>query len=544
MKRARFVLAVLLVAAVGVALRTWPLWHSPLPFNPDGIIYAGDVATAHARGTLPLGRMAVDDLQFTAFLTVLSRVTGQPARFIAQPTIAVVGTLPAVLVVAAARRFGIRYGASWARAAGVLAAGLLAVEGLYLHRSMPVDEQTLGLFFVPLGVYALARAGSDRRWLVPLGFLLVALPPTHNLDSTIMGVLLLATTVLFVARGVRTRVAGLLVGGTLLYWLYLVGYTIGVAQFTPARVIQSARITDIPGLFVAWLLLAAFATTWLVMQETRTQRSLLVVGFSSLFALLGVNALVPVFPGLPATNIVILVGVSCLIIPVLAAAYGAPIATSTRFGVPFMAQLAAVFAFVGLTLTAALTPEYLNTLYRAQTFAHFPALAFAALGVVAVAQARGWRPTDAGTHALVALVLVAAVASVPVAYGGLDVLAYKGVTTEAEFEASGFAVEHVPGSWAGDDHLTRITGYYGPNQSYSVLPVHAWMHDGAPPPTCPVLSQQSWTTTGAQFYPRSPVAVPESAYASFVRDRQVVYASGGSDTLILSTPQHAGDHGC
>lgn len=543
MKRTRFVLATLLVIAVGIALRSWPLLHSPLPFNPDGIKFAGDVSLALKDGVLPLGRMAVDDFQFTAFLTVLSQVTGRQALYVAQPTIAVVGTLPVLIAIAAGRWFGTRFGSDWARVAGVLAGALLAVEGIYLHRSMPVDEQTLGLFLVPLGAYAVARTWTDRRWLIVLVTVLVVLPPTHNLDSSIMGVMLVTAAVFYVAYGATIRAVAVVTAGTVLYWLYLVGYMYGVAATTPAEIIQSARITDVPGLFLAWMLLAAFVGAWFVTKRRRTQRLLVVAGFGSWVALLAVNSVVPVFPGLPTTNSLILIGATLLVVPMLAAAYGAPVITRARYGVPFSALIAAVFGFVGLTLTAALTADYLNTLYRATTFVHLPTLTFAAIGLVALAHRRTWSVTGPWTIVLTTAIVVTAAASIPVAYSGLDALTYKGVTTEGEFEASSFAVEYVHEPWASDDHLTRITQYYGPNQSNSDLPVYSWMQNG-PPPTCPVLSQESWTTTGAQFYPKSPVGVSGTVYDSFVERRHVVYSSGASDTITLSIPREVGRNGC
>jgi len=531
-----FYLALALAVTAGVALRLWPLTQSPLPFNPDGIVYAGHVDAALARGSLPLGRLAVDELQFTAFLAVLELVTGNPARYVAQPAIAVVGVLPVVVVAAATRAVASGRG-GWARPASALAALLLAIEGLYLHRSMAVDEQTLGLFLVPLAAYSLARARQDHRWLVALAAVLLALPATHNLDSVVLGLVLVASAAFALARGATLASALALGGGAVAYWLYLAGFTLGVAELTPATVVQSARLTEIPGLLVAWLVLASLAGAWFLNRRARTQRLVLFGVFGAWFALLGANAVVPIFPEMPATNPRILVGVSVLVVPAAVAAYGVPVATRRDLALPFVALVAAVGAFVGVSLTASLTPEYLNTVYRAQTFVHLPVLLFAALGVAALATRFGLARTSPAVVVLCAVLLVTAAASIPVAYGGLGVVPYEGVTTEAEFAASSFAVERVPGEWASDDHLSRITRYYGPNASYTVLPVYAWLTTGAGPPSCPVLSQRSWTTTGAQFYPKAPATAGESAYRTLRDDRHVVYAAGGPDTLILSTPQ-------
>jgi hypothetical protein len=543
MNRRRFVLGVSLALLVGVALRLWPLLHSPLPFNPDGIVYAGKVATAIDTGHLPLSEMAVDELQFTSFLLVLQLITGEASLYIAQPTIAIIGVLPVFVVLAAGRRLSTA-DPSWSRAVAVLAAGLLAVEGLYLHRSMAVDEQTLGLFFVPLGAFALARARQNQRWLVPLLCVLVVLPATHNLDSTIIAFLFLGSSIFYIARGGTLGGSLNWVLGALAYGLYLIGFSLGMARFTPAEIVQGARLTQIPGLLFAWLIVAVFVSAWFINRHPRTQRLTLFAVFGAWFAVLSVNAVVPVFPEMPTTNATILTGVALLLVPVAVASYGVPRGTRTAWGRTFFAQTTAVAAFIGIALTAALTPEYLNTIYRAQTFAHLPVLLFTALGVFAIGTRFDWQPSARPVRVLCVLLVVTAAASIPVAYSGLDAIPYKGVTSEAEFEAGTFTAEHVPGAWASDDHLTRITRYRQPPHAFSVLPVYSWLAGKAPPPSCPVLSQRSWTTTGGQFYPKAPAAISSHEYEETVETRNVVYVAGRPDTLILSTPQSPGDAGC
>lgn len=158
--RRRLALSLAAVVAIAVALRAGPLWQSPLPFNPDGIIHAAHAQTTVATGELPLATLATDDLVFTAFLATVAQVLDVPPMLVAQPVIAVVGALPVLVAAAIARRIVRRVGWSPSRAAfvAVLAAGLLAIEGVNLHRTMPVDEQTLGLLFVPLVVLAAAIA--------------------------------------------------------------------------------------------------------------------------------------------------------------------------------------------------------------------------------------------------------------------------------------------------------------------------------------------------------------------------------------------------
>ncbi|MFB6104744.1 MAG: hypothetical protein ABEJ57_06655, partial [Halobacteriaceae archaeon] len=191
-------LAVLAILAVGTALRMGPLYRSPLPFNPDGVIYAGLTAHTLATDVLPLGQMAVDSLAFTSFLAVLAQITGATPLSIAQPAIAIVGTATALLAVAITHRLARQAGWPTHRAwqAALLAGAILAVEGLYLHRSMPVDEQTAGLLVAPLAVYAIARTRTDTRYALVAAPALAVLPVLHNLDTVVTAIALLVVAAL------------------------------------------------------------------------------------------------------------------------------------------------------------------------------------------------------------------------------------------------------------------------------------------------------------------------------------------------------------
>jgi hypothetical protein len=546
-RRGRFLLVVLVTVAIGVMLRTLTLYVSPLPFNPDGVVYAGHVRDAGAAGHLPLANLEPDALHFTAFLAVITEVTGVEALSHAQGVVAVVGTLPALFLASVGRRLGVAVGldASRARFVGGLAGLTLAVEGLYLHRSIPVDEQTVGLFLVPLALVAVAYAGTrDRRWWVVAVASLVALPAVHNLDAFVaaLALTLLAVVATQASRLGAPRTYVALAAG---YWVWFVAYTIGVKAFTPATVIQQSRLTDVPDLVLAWLVLVAVGLVWYVGQRARVKRALLSTVLCAWFVVLGVNAVTPVFPGLPGTNPTILYGIAPLVVLVGLFAVAVPRAADVATGRVLVTLVAGIAVVVGVSLTAALTAEYLNTLYRVQTFAHFPVVGIAALGggllVMWGARDVEWVSPRGLAGVLVCVVLVASVASIPIAYGGLDVLPYKGVTTPAELKSSGFAGQHVEGAWTSDDHLVRI-GRYHRSAGGSVGPTYAFLTGGGAP-GCPMLSQDSWTTVGGQLYPRDPAVVSPTRYAQLGTERHVVYASGVTDRIALTVPRGTGT-GC
>lgn len=539
-RRTRWVIAVVAITAVAVALRYGPLYRSPLPFNPDGVIAARLAEDTVGNGRFPLARMAVDDLGFVGFLAIVGAVTGLDVLYVAQPVSGLVGAGPVLLVIPITARLARTHG--WSprrvRSASLLAGGLLAVEGLYLHRSMPTDEQTLGLLLVPVAVIAVWRAvrRGRRRWAYVAIPVLLVLPPVHNLDSVVLG---LALTVLVVlgatAATSRRAVAGLFIACGL-FWLYTFGYFHAVEALTPATIIQADRLTAIPGLFLAWIVLAALAARWFATLRTRAQRSLLLAVFGFMFLTVFVNAVEPVFPGTPTTAWLLLLLLAPLVLIAWLAAWATPLASRLDTDGPVVLGLAASpLALVGVSLTAALTPEYLATAYRAQTFLHFSVVILAGLGTVYVLDGPlpAKRPTLRAVT--VALVLFSAAASIPVAFAGLELLPYKGVTTPAELGAAGFGATYAAGPWAADDHIARISPYHQANTEARRGPAYTWLA-GGPAPYCLLVSQRSWTTSGAQFYPEPPVAIAPTTYRALLERRHVVYGAASRDPLAGSLP--------
>jgi hypothetical protein len=578
----------MLVVLIGVALRSLPLFASPLPFNPDGVLAAGWTRSALATGELPLATIAVDDLSFTAFLAILSDVTGVRPLFVAQPVIAVIGALPVLLAVTIGRRLGIAHGFDRraARRAGLFGGMLLAVEGLYLHRSMPVEDQTLGLFVVPLGLIAIYRGYrlQSRPWYVAAGVLLVSVPPLHNLDTVVAvtGLILLAV----VARATSSRRVTPLAVGAAGFAVVAVGYYLVTAALTPAEIVQSARLADFPGLFAAWIVLMGLLLAWVVRSDSRSQRGLILGVLGSWFLLLIANAVQSVFPGTPSTPPRLTYGLLPLILPVVLAAWVAPGWSDPEADGPVLWGLfGGVVVLVGFSLTAALTPEFVGTVYRTQTFLHFPIMASAGVGTVLLVRRltgspvrrsfegldgignvirhsprSGSTPRERSgtgrigptarrlvTVVVLALVVGSVVVSIPIAFGGLEVLPYKGVTTPTELSAAGFAATHANGSWAGDDHIVRIAPYHGAKGSVvagSRGPVYRWLHDGGEPPRCLTVGQRSWTTTGAQFYPAPPERLDRTQYDRTTARRHVVYATTSTDPIVATLPRKGSVRSC
>lgn len=542
--RRRFALALAAVLSIGVALRALPLWQSPLPFNPDGIIHARNAEITVRTGEIPLAMDGVfaDDLAFASFLATLELLTGVGSLRVSQPVIAVVGTIPALLAVVLARRFGRELG--WSRrsirAAGLLAGALLAFEGMYLYRSMPVDEQTAGLVVVPLAVLAVVYGlwTDDRRWLVVAIPLLVSIPPLHNLESVLVGLSLAALAGHAAVTPGRRRTTAVAAGALAVgFWVFLAAYNTGVESFTPTGATQNERVTERPGLLLAWVVFAVTGVAWFGRMRDRTQRVVLLAPFLVLFGLLSVNATIPVFPGLSETPLSFLLPTLALVLPVVVACWGYPVAARPSASRAVLVGLfAGPLTMLGFVLSADLTPVYFATGTRTHWFLHLPVMGLAAAGAVVVFRERlpGRKPARV---ALAGVLVCSVVVSVPIAFGGLSVYSYQGVTTPGEFSASTFAHERVPGTWASDDHLVRISQYHPPNGSGTTAPVYSWVHDpDAPPPDCAVVTKDSWSTVGAQFYPRPPASLDRGRLDGLDRTHDRVYHGGSTDGIRLFRP--------
>ncbi len=541
MNRRQFRVGVLAVALVGLAARLGPLYWSPLPFNPDGIGYAGRAESVLATGGMP-PELATDAVGYTALLSTVSAVTGDDPFLVAQPTSALVGTASCLAgVVLVARFVSHRHDDTPARPAALLAGALLAVEGIYLYRSMPTDEQTAGLLLVPLVALATHRAlaTGDRAWTAMAAGFFAVLPPLHNLTS-LVGALVVTVLLVLAALGRPTRRTATVAAGVgAVVWTYAVGYHLLLEATTSLVIVQADRLARAPGLFVAWTVLVFAGVAWYLTTSRRLRRGVALVVLCGPFVLLALNAVRAVYPGTPTTPRTMLVLFLPLVVPLLFAAWVSPRVTD-REARPLVALVAAPVVFVGFGLTAGLTFEYIGTIWRSHLFAHLPVLGLAAVGTVAVV-ARWDRPDWVGAG-VVAVVVVCAAVSVPVAFSGLELLPYKGITTGAEFAAAGTAATDVPGEVATDNHLARISPYHGPGVSQAGA--FGWLAEGAAPPCRPILAQRSWTTTGAQFYPHPPVRLSRADYRSLLDRRNVVYAVATDDPIALAALRRGSDGGC
>ncbi|KYH24955.1 hypothetical protein HAPAU_30470 [Halalkalicoccus paucihalophilus] len=546
----RYVLAVLCVFAIGVAIRLAPLYWTPYPFNPDGFGFASVARTALESGSIPSANehrmMGSQRYIFVSLLVLLSRITSLQPLWLAQPAIAVIGTIPALIVVLVVREIGIELGWPSRRTfiAATLAGVVLATEGLYLRRSVAVSYEVLGLLFIPAIALCLHRffATSRRSWLGIAGILLLVLPATHHFSTVVAGVTLVVLVGIWIDRQPTLRIIATGVAITVGFWAYLLLY---YSQSPPP---YTGLITTNPMLFIAWIIAIVTLAYWFRMAQPSLTRGV----FASIgllgFGVLALNAVQPFFPSMSSTPLLLLVLVAPLIVLVVLMSWGLPIVVRLHYGPLVLALLIAPLTFIALSLTAGLSPQYFHLIQRTQTFVHLSAVIIAVVATFVLYDRVQDRSQSLRTIVQIGLpiiLILVAVVTVPIAFVGLEAVSYQGTTTEAEFSTVTFASTMFSEPWTSDDHITRVeNNYYGSEHNAGPEPVYNWLHGGTPP-TCSTIAEDSWTTVGAQLFPASPEQLSDERYANWQAENNIVYVSGaGGDRQVIVTPTGGSTASC
>lgn len=558
-RRSGYGLLTVALFAIAVAVRALPFYTSTLP-TPHGFAYVpGTNYVVETGELLVAGR--TDHFFWHTFLAEASLILGVEPLGLLRPISALIGALPVVLAVAVTRQLCAHNNwpsrRTWTAAA--LAGLFMGVQGLYLYRSMAPHPNTIGLFLLPLFVITLHRAYVTQRlaWWIATLAILVILPPLHvfvSLAAAIM-VTILAAIVVVRAPTLRKPLPVLAVTGIL--WLYVPGFHYALRAITPTRIAYTDRVTAVPGLYVAWIVLGVIGTVWLIHATPRTQRALGWSVFGVLFGLLAINAVTPVFHGAPMTPTPILVGLLPLAVLVALAVWRLPDATApSPVGPPLVAIVAGAIVIIGVTLTSLPTVVHLTTAERVNYFMHFPLMVLAGVGgATLLARMHTPAPHTVRSAVTVGLILCAA-ASIPIALAGVPVLPYENSVTDAELAATTFSMTAVEGNWTTDKQINDIAARIGPDPAPSSAalvatantptwsPTHDWLQ--APdtgPPGCYILGKASWSE-GAMFYPQPVESIDAPHYTTHVTTANSLYHGGGSDTIRLSRANGEGTIPC
>ncbi|WP_255171521.1 sodium/phosphate symporter [Natrononativus amylolyticus] len=535
----RYGVAAFAVLAIAIAARLLPLHWTSYPFNPDGFVFAARAGEITADGGLVLPSGSPHGHAYSVFLSVTSQLTGVDPVWLAQPTIAVIGAVPPLIAFLLVTRLGttITTDRRALLVAGTTAGVVLAVEGVYLRRTVTVSYEVLGLLLVAVLAITTVRALETRRpaWIVLTLVALAVLPVTHHLSTMLAALTVTAVVAGYGFRRPTRVVPGVVVVGG--FWLYFGTY------YALTRPPYTGDLTAKPGLFVAWVVVLVAFVGWLTTTGGRATRLLVGAVGATGFSILAADALLSLFPGTMSVPPTLLFYVAPLTVLAALAAWAIPYGVGPAGDrLVVVGLLTAPIAWVGFAVTAGLTPEYVLFARRGQTFVHLAAVVLAGLAILALGRyaVRRRRSIAPWVHTGVPVLLcLCALVSMPLAFAGLEALAYQGTTTHEEFETLSFATDATP-EWTSDDHLTRVaSNYYGTNASPG--PTYEWLEgDGAL--ACPTVFQRSWQTVGAQQYPSEPVTVETDRYEATALEGHAVYATTGSDRLTMVVPR--GGYGC
>lgn len=530
-----------LVALLGVALvfRAGPLYWSQYPSTLDGFNYAASAQTAIDSGTLRLTGRA-DNLFFTMVFAVAGVVFDTTALRVTQPAATVIGTGICLVGVVIACR-AVRDSASVSVNPSLVAlvvAGLLAVEGLFLRRTTVPDSDLVGILFLLIVAVSLQYAyrTGRPRWYGITALLLGVFPLLHTFTSLVVGLVVTGLTARHVSRrlSLRSLAGGVVIAGG--FWTYIAVYYRTAETSLSLAVPYIDRVTAYPGLFVAWAIVLVIGIVWLQHTSLRIRRGAYLGVIGCFFLVVGLNAVTPIFPGTASTPRVVLALVALLVFVALAAATSLDLVADDDGGTILLALFLAPAVIIGFSLTASLTAEYFATAMRAQTFLHFPVVAVAGVTLARLLATKDRSRIRRGLGvAVVVVVVTATVATAPLAFVNMDTGSTPSTTLNSEYEGVAFLGDGYSGTWTTDHSLSRVGGHaFGAN--VTVTPTASWL-SGGPSPRCPVVSQRSWTTTGAHLFPSAPETVSPDQYEEWTASRNVVYAANGLDPVTVSLPR-------
>lgn len=560
--RQQSIFALVSLFILGWWTRAVPLWWSPLPATLDGFVYARVARSTLVTGHVPLTGFRADAFGSTLLSATVASVTGTRPLLLLQPLYAFLGALTVLLGFVFLRRLGRHrdWGQGVTRRGAILTGVVLAAEGIFVRRTGIPDDDTLTLFLIPLVAVVGAQYLKSRRraWLGVLVPFLIVFPLVHTFSTFVLGLTLLAGGVLWMFNDHRganqqeltsadTQQSSLvsslqgvgLVGG---FWLYFLGYYTFAAR-TALNVPYVDRVSGNPGLFVAWALVLVIGVVWFQQLSVRGRRIVVATPIFIAFTVFAVNTQVTVFPETAQTPQAVLLGVAPLAVLAGSGAWGSSLLGDPDTGSSaLLALFAAPVVIVLFSLTAALTPEFFATALRAQTHLH---LSIAVVGGAVIARGLRSGRGQPGSQpesdereqvrsilgVLAVFVFIAAlVATTPVAYVNLDTGSVPSTSLESEFAAGTFVTQYLAGSWTSSHTQVRIAGNYYPAANGTVGPTRTWLR-GGPPPTQPVLTQRSWTTTGAHLFPLAPATVSAQRLSQFHDQNNVVYVTSGRDPV-------------
>ena len=516
--------------AVAVALRYVPLTFSPMPFNVDGYPLTWVSAQIGATGSW---QIQADVNRYSQLMPLYPLVWSVVAQLGGVGVLsAFQAVMPAVLatVVLPAYLLGVK--ASRSPVVGFASGLFIAVFGSFLFLTSAAMKEALGLLVLPTVILLFAERADPRKRGLAL-VLLLLMPFLSQLEDLLVLGMVAALVVLThsraISRGAFSARALLLdcVTGPALASLAYVYYA----------VVAMPNLNDVvaPDALALFLATVTLLTALLVrlrraawpgpgQRLVRPAGPILLVPIVAFAAIL-VNARTELFAGVlptqPALGPVLLAAAILVFFAFLG--YQLVRRTTNHAGDVLFAMAVSP---VALVLFAFL--RGLDGLSQVLVYRSFDFLDYALAVLVGIGFAYAWgrlRPSKGAQLALGATLVVALLATTPMAYNSQAVFGVNEVTTPAEFQAMSVLAALHPGSVATDERLGYIaTDWFGMNVS-TALPYLLAANESASGFAYAVV-EDSWMTVGAQVHPQPNVVLTAPTLEAFLAANRVVYAAG------------------
>ncbi|MFQ5552791.1 MAG: hypothetical protein ACE5EW_03645 [Thermoplasmata archaeon] len=533
----RHLLYVASLLAIATSIRLVQLLISSLPYNIDSF-----AQVAIAEQVLDTGQWSLDPTSSNAvnlkvpllplLLASIASLTGFAPLDLAVP-VAIGVSLVGILGL-----YALVWRLTGHRITAWMAGLVLALLGPYIFNSGTLMKEAFGLALLPALLW-LTWHRQDPRNRVMAAALLLVLPLIHHL-STLMAfgmisfVILLQNAQAYWEDRWSWREAGKdVVFGPALFPVALAYYAfVGMEGFTEVWKPDEVALFLAVALLMAaaGLLLASNkrARPWFALSKARRRLSLLdqkTVAIAGAFLLVLVNLYLPIFPGTVATSPLLLLGALAYLPLVFLAVIGLNLfrLSNKREKVVPVVLLLAPLTVILYALLRGLDPLSHVILYRSVDFLDF---GIALTVAVAVVSYRGRK-----RRVLVGVVVVALLATVPMAYASERVFQVQNTT---------YAYE-----WAALNHLSS-TGAPAPYTDQRLASVMAWYFgvpaDGSLPlildlnqplPRGVLLLEENWGSRGAQVFPFPFILIEEDRLEGLVADHHLVYHGGASDNGLL-----------
>lgn len=519
----RAILAFAIVLACSILIRSIPSLWSPLPYNIDGLSEArlADHILTYGELVFPaetsLTAGYVGDMPLLSLvIAFLCTALGLDPLVSSQLVTALLGSVAVMFVFVLVQRL-------WpSTKASLSSAFVLALTGSFVFSAGCTWKETLGLLLTLVMIYAFPFRGQlNHRVLMTLALLFLIF--THH-HSTIVAYIIVTFGVVIDHASKTTKPflddrAFYDVLTLMVFWAVAVFYYLLIDL--PYLDYLSPQTDLYLYLAVAFLFLVVG------IRAARRNRPLskapigLAVPIGAA-ALMGVNYVHPLFPGLPAPSALVFVPMMGYLILVAPAFDGARLALSRR-GDAKNLLLAMVLGPVSLITFAFLRGMDATShliIYRTFDFL-MPALAvFVGLGFAALVKGR----KSLGIAVSIAFVVVAA-STLPIAYNAKELFGVENQTYWFEYDAFEWWSEHGTGRIASDQRLSdtgwRLFDISGARGLPYDLREGISLEEGRF-----YALERDWSTSGAQEFPFGTVVVPDEKISSAIEPSDVVYVGG------------------